>query len=118
MNNRLSKFSATIQRLINTALTMAIAVALLMPVTSQAQEDSGAVLEEIMVTATRRGESDIMTTPLAITALTGEEIELFPVRDLNDVAVLVPGLSSGSVSGFNSSQFSMRGTTETTIILY
>jgi len=117
MNNRLSKFSATIQRLINTALTMAIAV-VLMPVTSQAQEDSGAVLEEIMVTATRRGESDIMTTPLAITALTGEEIELFPVRDLNDVAVLVPGLSSGSVSGFNSSQFSMRGTTETTIILY
>jgi iron complex outermembrane receptor protein len=81
-------------------------------------QESGIELEEIVVTASRRGEADIMTTPLAITALTGEQVELFPVRDLNDVAVLVPGLSSASVSGFNSAQFSMRGTTETTIILY
>jgi iron complex outermembrane receptor protein len=117
MTNRLSKFTAIIQRLFNTAITATIAVAVLMPVTSQAQE-SGATLDEVVVTASRRGEADIMTTPLAMTALDGEEIELFPVRDLNDVAVSIPGLSSGSVSGFNSSQFAMRGTTETSIILY
>jgi iron complex outermembrane receptor protein len=87
------------------------------PVTLQAQE-SGAGLDEIVVTASRRGEQDIMSTPLAITAVTGEQVELFPVRDLNDLAVSIPGLSSGSVSGFNSAQFSMRGTTETSIILY
>ncbi len=75
-------------------------------------------LEEVLVTATRRGEQDIMTTPLAITALSGEEIDRFAVRDLNDVAVAVPGLSGGTVSGFNSAQFAMRGTTETSIILY
>jgi len=87
------------------------------PVTSQAQE-SGASLDEIVVTASRRGETDIMRTPLAITALTGEDTEKYPIRDLNSVAVSVPGLSSGTVSGFNSAQFSMRGTTETSIILY
>jgi iron complex outermembrane receptor protein len=81
-------------------------------------QESGAMLDEIVVTASRRGESDIMTTPLAITALAGEDIEKFPIRDLNNIAVLVPGLSSGSVSGFNSAQFSMRGTTETSIIIY
>jgi len=113
MNHRPFSFTAVTQRLV----IMAIAVAVLMPIPSQAQE-TGAALEEIIVTASRRGEADIMTTPLAITAVTGEQVELFPVRDLNDVAVLIPGLSSGSVSGFNSSQFSMRGTTETSIILY
>ncbi len=105
--------SKIIRRLLNTAITAAIAVALLMPFVSAAQQ-----LEEIVVTASRRGDSDIMTTPLAITALEGEAIAKFSVRDLNDVAVMVPGLSSGSVSGFNSAQFSMRGTTETSIILY
>jgi iron complex outermembrane receptor protein len=59
-----------------------------------------------------------MSTPLAITALTGEDTEKFAIRDLNDVAVSIPGLSNGSVSGFNSAQFSMRGTTETSIIIY
>ncbi len=113
MNIKFSDFTAIIQRFI----TAAIAIVVLMPVNAPAQE-SGAVLEEIVVTASRRGEQDIMTTPLAITAVTGEEIELFPVRDLNNVAVMIPGLSSGSISGFNSSQFSMRGTTETSIILY
>ena len=77
-----------------------------------------AVLEEILVTATRRGESDIMSTPLSMTALSGEETQRFQIRDLNDIAVSVPGLSNGSVSAFKSAQFSMRGTTETSIILY
>jgi iron complex outermembrane receptor protein len=81
-------------------------------------EESASALEEVLVTATRRGESDIMSTPLAITALTGEDTEKFAIRDLNDVAVSIPGLSNGSVSGFNSAQFSMRGTTETSIIIY
>ena len=85
---------------------------------SDEDDDSSGAVEEILVTATRRGESDIMSVPLAITALTGEDTQKFAIRDLNDVAVSIPGLSNGSVSGFNSAQFSMRGTTETSIILY
>ena len=76
------------------------------------------VLEEVTVTATRRGDTDIMTTPVSITKLDGDEVTKFALRDLNDIAVSVPGLSAGTVSAFKSAQFAMRGVSETTIILY
>lgn len=90
---------------------------------SIAQENADAVqtagaLEEVTVMATRRGETDIMTIPVSITALDGEEVQKFALRDLNDIAVSVPGLSAGTVSAFKSAQFAMRGVTETTIIVY
>ncbi len=85
--------------------------------TDDAGESAG-ILEEVLVTATRRGDANIMTTPLSITALSGDEVEKYALRDLNDVAVSVPGLSSGTVSAFKSAQFAMRGVSETTIILY
>ena len=83
-----------------------------------ASEEASGVLEEITVTATRRGDTDIMTTPVSMTKLSGEEVEKFALRDLNDIAVSVPGLSAGTVSAFKSAQFAMRGVSETTIILY
>jgi iron complex outermembrane receptor protein len=89
--------------------------------TAQDQSDDDeaeGVLEEVLVTATRRGETDIMTTPISITALDGDEVQKFALRDLNDIAVSVPGLSSGTVSAFNSAQFAIRGVSETTIIVY
>lgn len=92
-----------------------------LPTASAIAEESASsatVLEEVVVTASRRGSSDILTTPLSITALDGEEIEKFAIRDLNDIAKSVPGLSSGTVSAFKSAQFAMRGVSETTIILY
>jgi len=81
-------------------------------------EEMEGLLEEVLVTATRRGEADIMTTPVSITALSGEAVEKYALRDLNDIAVSVPGLSAGTVSAFKSAQFAMRGVTETTIIVY
>lgn len=95
------------------ALAAAAAVGLAMPFQAVSQE-----LEEVLVTATRRGESDILSTPVAITAITGADAERFAPRDLNDVAVSVPGLSSGSVAAFRSAQFALRGVSETTIIVY
>jgi len=84
---------------------------------SDGTESAGA-LEEVMVTATRRGEADILKIPVSITALSGDDVEKYAIRDLNDIAVSVPGLSSGTVSAFKSAQFAMRGVSETTIILY
>ncbi|HKJ18372.1 MAG TPA: TonB-dependent receptor [Xanthomonadales bacterium] len=84
--------------------------------TDERSEDG--TLEEVLVTATRRGEEDILTTPVSITALDGEAIEKYAIRDLNDISVSVPGLSSGTVSAFKSAQFAMRGVTETSIIVY
>ena len=80
--------------------------------------DNSGVLEEVLVTATRRGDADILTTPISMTKLVGDELTKFALRDLNDIAVSVPGLSAGTVSAFKSAQFAMRGVSETTIILY
>ncbi|MDH3432666.1 MAG: TonB-dependent receptor [Gammaproteobacteria bacterium] len=89
------------------------------PVGAQNAADKGSeTLEEVLVTATRRAETDILRTPIAMTMLTDKDIEMYAMRDLNDIALSVPGLSSGTVSAFKSAQFSMRGVTETTIILY
>ena len=88
------------------------------PATAQNQSEGTGVLEEVLVTATRRGEADILTTPIAMTKLVGDEVTKFAIRDLNDIAVSIPGLSSGTVSAFKSAQFAMRGVSETTIILY
>ncbi len=93
--------------------TMFAVTALTIPTPGIAQN-----LEEVVVTATRRGETELGTTPVAITAISGEAIEAQGVRDLNDIAASVPGLSSGTVSAFKSAQFALRGVSETTIIVY
>ena len=93
-----------------------------MPVFAQEQMSSDSdgmmVLEEILVTASRRGTETLQTTPVAITALTTDAIEKYNPRDLNDITFMVPGLSGGNVAGFKSSSFAMRGVTENTIIVY
>ena len=48
------------------------------------------MLEEVLVTATRRGATDIQTTPIAVTAITAEDIAQLVPRDLGDIAVNVP----------------------------
>ena len=90
---------------------------------SFAQEENNAqneeaVLDEIMVTATRRGNTSLLETPGAITAMNTKAIEKYSPRDLNDMAAMVPSLSSGTVSAFKSASFALRGVSETTIIVY
>jgi iron complex outermembrane recepter protein len=100
--------------LLKPILSATLVLATAMPLQTMAQ----GVLEEIMVTATRRGDTDIMSTPLAITALSSGDVEKLEMRDLNDIAAAVPGLSAGTVSAFRSASFALRGVSETTIIVY
>lgn len=118
MKNRLTSFTAIIQRLINTTLAAAVAVAVLMPVTSQAQ-DSGAVLEEILVTATRRaGGTDIQTTPVAVTALSAQVLSDMFLHDIGEIALKVPNFSAKQITAFNAAGFAMRGASQTDILVY
>jgi iron complex outermembrane receptor protein len=94
-------------------LTPALA---LTPLSVQAQDPPK--LEEVLVTATRRGDTDILKTPVAVTAITANDVRTYAPRDLNDIAVMVPNLSAGTVSAFKSASFAMRGVSESTIILY
>ena len=50
------------------------------------------VLEEIIVTARKR-EENLFDIPVAITAITEEQIENFGLSDLQDIAKIVPGLT-------------------------
>ncbi len=86
---------------------------------SYAQDSEEAVLDEIMVTASRRSSQDIMTTPASITAITEKAVERYAPHDLNDIGSMVPGLSSALGSGgFKQASFAMRGVAESTIIIY
>jgi iron complex outermembrane receptor protein len=86
-----------------------------------AAADSGSAatagLEEIVVTATRR-ESNLQSTPIAVTALDANSIEQFSPRTIADVALLVPNFSANKNNGFNAAAFAMRGVGNTDIIVY
>lgn len=62
------------------------------------QQPSAVALEEVIVTA-RKQEERLLDVPLAITALTSEQIEARGIRDLEDVAAFTPGLTLFSAMG-------------------
>ncbi|MCZ6802393.1 MAG: TonB-dependent receptor [Proteobacteria bacterium] len=75
-------------------------------------------LEEITVTATRRGETDLQITPVTVTVVSGEDFGKLFAQDIGEIASYVPGFSAGTVAGFNAASFAMRGNAETDIIVY
>lgn len=64
------------------------------------------VLEELIVTATRR-ESDLQTTSVAATVLTGEGMEKKGVTDLIHIQYAAPGVTIGDYGSANT--FNIRG---------
>ena len=82
------------------------------PVLGQAQ------LEEVLVTATRRGETDIQITPVSVTALSEEDLDRMLMRDIGDMTAAVPNLVTGNAPAFNSFNPSLRGVGKDGIILY
>lgn len=69
----------------------------------------GPVLEEIIITSTRRA-TDVQDVPLAVTALTGEALAVQNIENLEDLTAVVPNvLIAGSNFGTTSALFYMRG---------
>jgi iron complex outermembrane receptor protein len=89
--------------------------------TTGAAADTGATaasgLEEIVVTAQRR-ESNLQSTPIAVTAIDAQSIENLNPRSLQDIALMVPNFSANKQNGFNAAAFAMRGVGNTDIIVY
>ncbi|MEM1261358.1 MAG: TonB-dependent receptor [Pseudomonadota bacterium] len=94
-------------------LVAAASLVALVPVLGSAQ-----VLDEITVTATRRVETDLQTTPVSVTAISGEKINGMFAQDIGEIARLVPNFSAATITGFNAASFAMRGAAETDIIVY
>lgn len=86
------------------------------PVISLAAES--AVLEEVVVTATRRAETDLQTTPVTVSAVSATEFDKLQAQDIGEIALYVPNFSAATVTGFNAASFAMRGAAETDIIVY
>lgn len=95
-------------------VTMAAVSTLMLPGVSFAQSS----LEEVIVTATRRAETDIQTTPISVSAVSEDDFSKLFAQDIGEVAVFVPNFSAATVTGFNAASFAMRGAAETDIIVY
>ncbi len=80
-------------------------------------EEAGiGLLEEIVVTGTRR-ETVQQDTPLAITALTAQQMENTFLNDVRAIGDLVPNLTLTTQTGFNAVAGGIRGTGSITILV-
>ena len=79
---------------------------LILAAPASAQNDP--LLEEITVVAQKR-EQNIMDVPVAITAVTGAQIEASGIKDMIDLQQNVPGLIVGGSQTTTTSNFSIRG---------
>jgi outer membrane receptor protein involved in Fe transport len=84
--------------------------ALAMPQLALAQNESGAVLEEIVVTATKRAEN-LQDIPISVTALTADTIKNLGIVDFDSYAQMLPTLSYKSV-GPGTATLIMRGASD------
>lgn len=76
--------------------------------TTYAQQESEELLfEEIVVTVQKR-EQDIMDVPVAVTAVSGAEIEASGIKDVFDLQQNVPSLIMGQSQTSTTSNFSIR----------
>ncbi len=80
-----------------------VGLALASPVSAQET-----LLEEITVVAQKR-EENIMDVPVAITAISGAQIEASAIKDMYDLQINVPGLIVGGSQTTTTSNFSIRG---------
>ncbi|MDH3275291.1 MAG: TonB-dependent receptor plug domain-containing protein, partial [Gammaproteobacteria bacterium] len=83
-----------------------LAASLIFSVPANAQDDS--VFEEIVVTAQKR-QQNIMDVPIAVSAVTGRQMEEASIKDIFDLQQNVPGLIAGQSQTATTSNFAIRG---------
>jgi len=102
-----------IARIVSAVLASAAGLA---PAMVYAADASG--LEEVMVTATRHGETDLQRTPIAVTAFSNEDLNRMVGKDLSGIAADVPNFSASRITAFNAASFAIRGVGLSDIIVY
>ncbi|MEK9989239.1 MAG: TonB-dependent receptor [Halieaceae bacterium] len=94
------------QRLIGIAVSLQLSALTVAPVAAQSETS---VLEEVVVTASRRAES-AQDVPIALTALSSNALENANVVDITDIGFLAPNVQLQPVSTFPGfATFSRRG---------
>jgi iron complex outermembrane receptor protein len=103
-----------VRRMTLFASAVSLVMPALLPLAVEAQ-----VLDEIMVTASRRGEAtDIQSTPVAVTAIGEQDFSDLFAQDIGDTARLVPNFSAAQITGFNAAGFAIRAASQTDILVY
>ena len=74
------------------SLTAAVAVTLSLAPLASAQSSGATVLEEVTVTARRRSES-LQDVPIAVSAISGDELTLRGAQDITEIAQAVPSVT-------------------------
>ena len=82
-----------------TLVAKAVSTALIAGLASGPLLAQQAVLEEIIVTATKREES-VMDVPIAIQALSGDFIREVNLNDVKDLVMFTPGVTGNSKDSF------------------
>jgi iron complex outermembrane receptor protein len=77
-----------------------------------------ASLEEVMVTATRQGETDLQRTAVAVTAIDETTLSNMPGLNIAGITAYVPNFSAAKLAAFNAAAFAIRGVGLTDIIVY
>ena len=88
-------------------VALAVLACIASPNVSFAQEDV-TVLEEIIVTATKRSQT-LQETPVAVTVTTAETIEQAQILDINDLQSVVPSLRITQLQSSTNTNFVIRG---------
>ena len=88
---------------------------LAMALSLQASAQSSGMLEEIVVTASKRGAVSLQDTPGSIQAISSDTLEKTLVEGFEDYIKMVPGLTSVS-SGTGQSQIIIRGVNSSRVI--
>jgi iron complex outermembrane receptor protein len=73
-------------------------------------QDTDAVLEEVVITATKR-ETSLMLTPVAVSAFTQEQLTRDGIQDIRDLGALVPNMQVGFSPSDSGVQVTVRGIT-------
>ena len=102
-----------IARIVSAVLASAGALA-----SSAVPAQTSGALEEILVTATRRGETNLQETPVAVTALDSDALDLIAGRNIEGISSSVPNFSATRITAFNAASFAIRGVGQTDIIVY
>ena len=91
---------------VNFAVGAALAVGIAIP--AGAQDTSGRLIEEIIVTAQKR-EERLQDVPISISVVSADTLEAFKLNEATDIQNLVPGVSLTNGAGPRSFGFFIRG---------
>lgn len=94
-----SSIDAKFVRPRRTAVAHAISTAIIASAASGPLFAQDLVIEEVIVTATKRAES-VMDVPLAITAMSGAAIREVNLNDVKDLITFTPGITGNSKDSF------------------